>query len=77
MRIVVTLDIMLATRKMTLTELSQKVGVTVANLSFLKTGAARGVRFSTLAKICKALKCEAGDILKYMEEDEYNKMIER
>ena len=63
MRIVVTLDVMLAKRKMKLNELSEIVGISVTNLSLLKTGKAKGVRFSTLAAICAALECSPGDIL--------------
>ncbi|MBP3637875.1 MAG: helix-turn-helix transcriptional regulator [Clostridia bacterium] len=62
------LDVMLARRKMSLTELSQKVGITMANLSILKTGKAKAVRFATLDAICKALDCQPGDILVYEEE---------
>lgn len=62
------LDVMLAKRKMSMTELSQRVGVTMANLSILKCGKAKAVRFSTLEAICKALKCQPGDILVYEEE---------
>ena len=62
MAIIVNLDVMLAKRKMRLTELSEKVGITMANLSILKTGKARAVRFSTLDAICKALNCQPGDI---------------
>ncbi|MDD3212698.1 MAG: helix-turn-helix transcriptional regulator [Eubacteriales bacterium] len=64
----VTLDIMLAKRKMSLNELSEKVGVTPSNLSILKTGKAKGVRFSTLEKLCRALDCQPGDLLEYREE---------
>jgi len=63
--IVVNIDVMLARRKMSLTELSEKVGITMANLSILKTGKARAVRFSTLEAICRALDCQPGDILEY------------
>lgn len=70
MSIIVNLDVMLAKRKMRLTELSEKVGVTMANLSILKTGKARAVRFSTLDAICKALNCQPGDILEYRDEEE-------
>lgn len=63
--IVVTLDVMLAKRKMMLKELSEEVGVSVTNLSLLKTGKAKGVRFSTLKAICEALDCQPGDILKF------------
>jgi len=67
MPIVVNLDVMLARRKMKLSDLSEEVGVTLANLSILKTGKARAVRFSTLAAICAALRCQPGDILEYIE----------
>ena len=63
----VDLDVMLARRKMSMTELSQRVGVTMANLSILKNGKAKAVRFSTLNEICKALRCQPGDILIYEE----------
>ena len=63
----VDLDVMLARRKMSMTELSQRVGVTMANLSILKNGKAKAVRFSTLDAICKALSCQPGDILIYEE----------
>lgn len=63
------LDVMLARRKMSLTELSQKVGITMANLSILKTGKAKAVRFATLDAICRALDCQPGDILIYEDED--------
>lgn len=63
--IIVNLDVMLAKRKMSLTELSEKVGLTMANLSVLKTGKAKAVRFSTLDAICRALNCQPGDILEY------------
>ena len=63
------LDVMLARRKMSLTELSERVGVTIANLSVLKNGKAKAIRFSTLEAICRALDCQPGDILVY-EEDE-------
>jgi putative transcriptional regulator len=66
MSINVTLDVMLAKRKMSLNELSEKVGVTPSNLSILKTGKAKGVRFSTLEKLCEALNCQPGDLLEYL-----------
>ncbi len=66
----VDLDVMMARRKMSLTELSQKVGITMANLSILKNGHAKAVRMSTLEAICKALKCQPGDILIYEESDD-------
>ena len=70
MAIIVNLDVMLAKRKMRLTELSEKVGITMANLSILKTGKARAVRFTTLEGICRALNCQPGDILEYRDEEE-------
>ena len=66
--IIVNLDVMLAKRKMSLTELSEKVGLTMANLSVLKTGKAKAVRFSTLDAICKAFDCQPGDILEWTED---------
>ena len=66
MAIVVNLDVMMAKRKMSLGELSQKVDVTMANLSILKNNKAKAVRFSTLEAICKALDCQPGDILEYV-----------
>ena len=65
MSIIINLDVMLAKRKMSLTELSEKVGITIANLSILKKGKAKAVRFSTLEGICQALNCQPGDILEY------------
>ena len=69
MSIIVNVDVMLAKRKMTSSELAEKVGITAANLSILKTGKARAIRFSTLDSICKALDCQPGDILEYRDED--------
>lgn len=66
--IIVNLEAMMAKRKMTLTELSERVGITVANMSILKTGKARAIRFSTLNAICKTLNCRPGDILAYSKE---------
>lgn len=66
------LDVMLARRKMSVTELSQRVGITMANLSILKNGKAKAVRFSTLDEICKALSCQPGDILVYEEGAQQN-----
>jgi len=66
--IIVNLDVMMARRKMSLNELSEHVGITVANLSILKTGKAKAVRFSTLDAICRALDCSPGDILEYRNE---------
>ncbi|MGE7884891.1 helix-turn-helix domain-containing protein [Bacillus sp. NPDC094077] len=69
MAIIINIDVMLAKRKMSVTELSEKVGITMANLSILKNGKAKAVRFSTLEAICKALECQPGDILEYQHED--------
>ncbi len=65
--IVINLDVMMAKRKMSLNELSEKVGITLANLSVLKNNKAKAIRFSTLDAICKALECEVGDIIEYVE----------
>lgn len=67
MAIIVNLDVEMARQKMSLTELSEKVGITMSNLSNLKTGKARAIRFSTLETICKVLQCQPGDILEYRE----------
>jgi putative transcriptional regulator len=67
MAIIVNLDVMLARRKMSLTELSQKVGITMANLSILKKGKAKAMRFTTLEAICNVLECQPGDILEYRQ----------
>ena len=69
MSIEVNLDVMLAKRKMSMTELSEKVGITMANLSILKTGKAKAIRFSTLEAICRALDCQPGDILEFFQEE--------
>lgn len=69
MPIIVNLDVMLAKRKMSLSQLSEQVGVTLANLSVLKTNKAKAVRFSTLEAICKALACQPGDILEYIPKE--------
>lgn len=69
MAIIVNLDVMLAKRKMSLTELSEKVDITISNLSILKTGKAKAIRFSTLESICEALDCQPGDILEYNSEN--------
>ena len=68
MPIIVNLDVMMAKRKMSLNELSEKVGLSLANLSILKTGKAKAVRFSTLESICKVLDCQPADILEYKKE---------
>ncbi|MBB6218362.1 putative transcriptional regulator [Anaerosolibacter carboniphilus] len=72
MAIIINIDVMLAKRKMSVTELTEKVGITMANLSILKNGKAKAIRFSTLEAICKALDCQPGDILEYS-----NDMIEQ
>ena len=69
MAIIVNVDVMLAKRKMSVTELSERVGITMANLSILKNGKAKAVRFSTLEAICKALDCQPGDILEYRADE--------
>ena len=68
MAIIVNLDVMMAKRKIGLMELSEKIDLTPANLSILKTGKAKAIRFSTLGEICRTLECQPGDILEYMEE---------
>lgn len=68
MSIIVNIDVMMAKRKMSLKELCSYVGITMSNLSILKTGKAKGIRFDTLESICKALDCQPGDILEYREE---------
>ncbi len=65
MPIIVNVDVMLAKRKMSVTELSEKIGITMANLSILKNGKAKAIRFSTLEAICRVLECQPGDILEY------------
>jgi putative transcriptional regulator len=69
MAIIVNLDVMMAKRKMSLNELSEKVDITLSNLSILKTGKAKAVRFSTLDAICKVLECQPGDILEFRDEE--------
>ncbi len=75
MPIVVNLDVMLAKRKMSLTELSDRIGLTIANMSILKSGKAKAIRFSTLNEICKILECQPGDILEYPNEKDYKKLM--
>ena len=70
MSLVVNLDVMMARRKMSLTELSERVGITMANLSILKKGKAKAIRFTTLEAICEILDCQPGDILEYVSENE-------
>jgi len=69
MPIIVNLDVMMAKRKISLNELSERVDLTLSNLSILKTGKARAIRFSTLEAICKALDCQPGDLLEYVSEE--------
>lgn len=69
MPIIVNLDVMLAKRKMSVTELSEKIGITMSNISILKNGKAKAIRFSTLEKICEVLDCQPGDILEYSKEE--------
>ncbi len=69
MAIIINIDVMLAKRKMSVTELSEKVGITMANVSILKNGRAKAIRLSTLDSICRALDCQPGDILEYREDD--------
>ena len=69
MAIIINIDVMMAKRKMSLGELAERVDITPANLSILKTGKAKAIRFSTLEAICKELDCQPGDILEYQEED--------
>ena len=75
MAIFVTLDDVLHDRRMTLTELSGKVGITLANLSILKTGKARGIRFATLEAICEALDCQPGDLLQFRREEQEDEAV--
>lgn len=68
MPIIINVDVMLAKRKMQSKELAEKIGITTVNLSILKTGKAKGIRFDTLEAICKTLNCQPGDVLEYVEE---------
>ncbi len=72
MPIIVNLDVMMAKRKISLSELSERVGITLANLSILKNNKAKAIRFSTLEEICKVLDCQPSDILEYVKEEENN-----
>jgi putative transcriptional regulator len=67
MAIIINIDVLLAKRKMSVTELTEKVGITMANLSILKNGKAKAIRFSTLEAVCKALECQPGDILEFRD----------
>lgn len=70
MTIIINIDVMLAKRKMSVTELSEKVGITMANISILKNGKAKAIRITTLDAICKALDCQPGDILEYRNDND-------
>ena len=70
MSIILNIDVMLAKRKMSVTELSERVGITMANISILKNGKAKAIKLSTLNSICKALNCQPGDILEYVEDED-------
>ena len=70
MSIIINIDVMLAKRKMSVTELSERVGITMANISILKNGKAKAIKLSTLNSICKALSCQPGDILEYVEDED-------
>ncbi|MFM8489118.1 MAG: helix-turn-helix domain-containing protein, partial [Bacteroidota bacterium] len=70
------LDVMMARRKMSLNELSEKIGLTISNLSILKTGKAKAIRFSTLEAICKALECQPGDILEFVTENDSDRIMQ-
>ena len=69
MPVIVNVDVMLARRKMSSGELAEKIGISASNLSILKTGKAKAIRFTTLASLCKALDCQPGDLLEYQEDD--------
>ena len=70
MSIIINIDVMLAKRKMSVTELSERVGITMADISILKNGKAKAIKLSTLNSICKALNCQPGDILEYVEDED-------
>lgn len=69
MAIIVNIDVMLAKRKMSVTELSERVGITIANMSILKNGKAKAIKVDTLNKVCKVLECQPGDILEFVEDE--------
>ncbi|HEX6334512.1 MAG TPA: helix-turn-helix transcriptional regulator [Flavisolibacter sp.] len=75
MPIVVNLDVMMAKRKMSLTELSERVGITLANLSILKSGKAKAIRFTTLEAICEVLECQPAELLEYVSDKAYKKLM--
>jgi len=68
--IIINIDVMLAKRKMSVTELSEKVGITMANMSILKNGKAKAIKIDTLNRVCKALNCQPGDILEFVDDEE-------
>lgn len=76
MAIIINIDVMLAKRKMSVTELSERVGITMANISILKNGKAKAIKIDTLNRICKALECQPGDILEWRDEDEDDRTAE-
>ena len=76
MPVIVHLDVMMARRKMSLNELSEKIGLTISNLSILKTGKAKAIRFSTLEAICKTLECQPGDILEFVPENDSDRNMQ-
>ena len=75
MPIIINLDVVMAQRKMSLSELSEKTGITLANLSILKTNKAKAVRFSSLELICEALNCQPGDIMQHVTEEAFNRLF--
>jgi putative transcriptional regulator len=75
MRVLVNLNVMLARRRMSLSELSEKVSISISNLSMLKSNKARGFRFATMAKICEVLECQPGDLLECISNEEYMRLI--
>lgn len=74
--IIIRLDVMLARRKMSVTELSERVGITMANISILKNGKAKAIKLETLNKICQVLDCQPGDLLEYLEDEENERITE-
>ena len=74
--IIIRLDVMLAKRKMSVTELSERVGITMANISILKNGKAKAIKLETLNKICQVLECQPGDLLEYLEDEENERNTE-
>lgn len=74
--IIIRLDVMLAKRKMSVTELSERVGITIANISILKNGKAKAIKLETLNKICQVLQCQPGDLLEYLEDEKNERITE-